>query len=287
MHPAPCLKLKHSAILLANAIALTGCATGAVKSTDLEPVYRVEAGGGQPDSRARADYYTRGKAQFEAGRYGLALQAFTAAWRQNRRSIVALNGIAASYDQLGRYDAAMTYYYKALSVGPESGRTWNNLGYSLMLQNRFAEARSILRVAARQHPDNDYIRAHLALAERRTDAISVAARLGPPRAVDVPIEVANGNGRNGMARLVGRVLGGRGLAVERITNADNFNHADTVIYYAAGQRAQAQRLADHLPVAAVVKPARGGLGVVEVKVVLGRDMLVHESDLQTMLSDYA
>ena len=48
--------------------------------------------------------YQRGKHHFNAGRFGLAVSHFQSAVRREPSSIEALNGLAASYDRLGRYD---------------------------------------------------------------------------------------------------------------------------------------------------------------------------------------
>ena len=57
--------------------------------------------GGQPIDMSA---YERGKSQFSAGRFGLAVKHFQSAVNREPASIEALNGLAASYDRLGRYD---------------------------------------------------------------------------------------------------------------------------------------------------------------------------------------
>ena len=52
------------------------------------------------------DRLQEGKAHFEQGDYGLAVAAYRASLRDNSSSVRALNGLAASYDRLGRFDLA-------------------------------------------------------------------------------------------------------------------------------------------------------------------------------------
>ena len=59
----------------------------------------------------------------------------------------ALNGLAASYDRLGRYDLSARYYGRALTIEPQSAQTLNNMGYSYLLQERFDLAVAYLRDA--------------------------------------------------------------------------------------------------------------------------------------------
>ena len=61
------------------------------------------------------------------------------------------------------------------------------------------------------------------------------------------IEISNGNGVNGMARTVGRYLKTRGIEDYRLTNADHFNYAGTVIYYRDGFFDQASHIKGLLP----------------------------------------
>ena len=58
----------------------------------------------------------------------------------------------------------------------------------------------------------------------------------------VEIEVANGNGVNGMARKVATILKENGFNVIKITNASSFDHVNTKIFYYNGHRGDVDRL---------------------------------------------
>lgn len=93
---------------------------------------------------------------FENDRIGLALAEFRSALRHDPQSVRALNGVAASYDRLNRFDLAEHYYQLALAVEPESAQTLNNLAYSHMLRGDEAAADRYLaaaRTAADTAPD--------------------------------------------------------------------------------------------------------------------------------------
>src|SRR3546814_7579021 len=75
-------------------------------------------------------------------------------------SVEAVNGLAAAYDQLGRYDLAERYYQRALAMDPTSVQTLNNLGYSLLLQGKPELALTFFRDAARIAPDTTVIAAN-------------------------------------------------------------------------------------------------------------------------------
>jgi hypothetical protein len=116
--------------------------------------------------------------------------------------------------------------------------------------------------------------------------IAVAAR---PQAQSVPVavraedlgakrqasrlEVTNGNGVAGMARLVGRWLATQGLDNVRLTNQRPFAQQTTLIQYRSGHEEEARRVARSLPAGAkaLAGPTQGLRS--DVRVVLGRDWI--------------
>ena len=116
--------------------------------------------------------------------------------------------------------------------------------------------------------------------------IAVAAR---PQAQSVPIavraedlgakrqasrlEVTNGNGVAGMARLVGRWLATQGLDNVRLTNQRPFAQQTTLIQYRSGHEEEARRVARSLPAGAkaLTGPPKGSGR--HLRVVLGRDWI--------------
>ena len=58
----------------------------------------------------------------------------------------------------------------------------------------------------------------------------------------IKIEVANGNGVNGMAKRVSAFLSNAGFAAARLTNQQPFNVKQSEVQYRAGYRDEAEKL---------------------------------------------
>lgn len=84
------------------------------------------------------------------GNVGLALTSFRIAAREDPNSVDALAGIAASYDQMGRFDLSRRYYESALALAPADGQLLAAFAASLQLQGKTEEALSVRQeIAAR------------------------------------------------------------------------------------------------------------------------------------------
>ena len=111
-------------------------------------------------------------------------------------------------------------------------------------------------------------------------SLESAAPIGPIEAAKQPpldrpvlplIEVSNGTGRLSMAARIREYLEDRGIVVRRLTNADNFRHMETTIFYRAGWRAYAEDLARLLP-AVIDLEGRVGQNT-DVRLEIGGDLL--------------
>jgi hypothetical protein len=299
-------KIGRVALTFAVGVALAACSAPVFGPASVRPVYR----GGQTSADLVSESYATGKAEYAAGHYGLAIRSFERELGRYPRSVRALNGLGACYDQLGRYDVARTYYFQALALAPDDTRTLNNLGYSTYLAGQYAEAAKLLALATAVDGGKDPVIAeNLHLTEQalgRTAAqpgsgnqsvpVSVAQAVEPAGAVDVAVdtaaaetvdvqkviriqrmprvwlEVSNGNGRTGMAKLVTRVIKRMGGQVWRISNADSFGHRETLIYYQPGNLEQARRVARGLPVPVELAETTTNRPKVKVRLVLGHDI---------------
>jgi tetratricopeptide (TPR) repeat protein len=159
-----CVKL----ICLASLLAVAGCASSA-------PDYRLFlAFGPEKSAVGTKDGYARGKANFEAGQFGLAVESFHAALLNEGRRVETLNGLAAAYDNLGRFDLARRYYEEALALDPNSAVTLHNLGYSHLLQGDLDEALRKMQAAYALDDESSIIRSNLqvvlAASQRRQNA---------------------------------------------------------------------------------------------------------------------
>src|SRR5687767_1972656 len=126
--------LRHPA-LIASVLAVSGCAAD---RPDAKLAVRSIAGDHSKllatTDAGRA--YGAGKRHLVEGATGLAIDAFRHAVRLDPKSIDALNGLAAAYDRIGRFDLSRRYYEQALGIEPNAQFILANLGYSLMMQGR-------------------------------------------------------------------------------------------------------------------------------------------------------
>jgi Tfp pilus assembly protein PilF len=93
-----------------------------------------------------------------------------------------------------------------------------------------------------------------------------------PTPVPFALEIANGNGINGMARKLGSMLAAAGLPAARTTNEKRFDRSRTVIYFREGRRTEAVALSARLPNRPVVMPAKWLRPGTDVRLALGRDL---------------
>jgi len=148
-----------SVFALLGPLALGGCEGTA---PELRPRF---GSGGQNFEGWGLSTYELAKADFAAGRYGLAIKHFQMAVAEDPGSIESLNGLAAAYDQIGRFDLAERFYRRAQAANPNSVQTLNNLGYSLYLQGRYDLAVALLRDAARIDTDNSIVESNLSMSD--------------------------------------------------------------------------------------------------------------------------
>jgi len=98
------------------------------------------------------------------------------------------------------------------------------------------------------------------------------------------LEVANGNGKEGMARLMTSVLARHGQTVVRVTNADNFDYSSSTIYYMPERRQEAEKIASSLPVQVDLKEMDITHRRVDIRIVIGKDLLEAEGYLNLLSS---
>lgn len=168
-------------LLLAAGIALSACST--FDLPDVRALVRVGTGQAVDDSELAL---AQGRDQFATGNYGLAVDSFNAAVTMDPQSVRALNGLAASYDKLGRFDLAERYYSTALALDPNSPVTLNNAGYSQLLQGNLDKALQMFELAAQFDPDSARIEANVELA---VNMLGYDARRSPREDVAV-VELA-------------------------------------------------------------------------------------------------
>ena len=146
--------------LLGAAMVVSGCQSSAIdstKTTSIAPVATADIS---------ASDLQAGKSQFRDANYGLAEKHFRKAVELRADNAEAWMGLAASYDQLGRFDFADRAYEQLLKVAGRKPRIVNNMGYSQLLRGNEKKARALLLEARRGMTDTTVVDANLALLDR-------------------------------------------------------------------------------------------------------------------------
>ena len=75
-------------------------------------------------------------------------------------------GLAASYDELGRFDFADRAYDQLLKVAGRKPQIVNNMGYSQLLRGNKKKARALFLEARKAMADTAVVDANLALLDK-------------------------------------------------------------------------------------------------------------------------
>ena len=127
---------KISSIAMAAILAsvvLGGCTTSGLDKTETTSIAPATQDISESDLVA-------GKAQFREANYGLAENHFRKAVELRADNSEAWMGLAASYDQLGRFDFADRAYDQLLKVAGRRPEILNNMGYSQLLRGNKKKA---------------------------------------------------------------------------------------------------------------------------------------------------
>lgn len=111
------------------------------------------------------DDLSLGKKQYRVENYGMAERYFRRAAEQHPRDAEAWLGLAATYDQLRRFDFADRAYAQAIALVGPTIEILNNQGYSYMLRGDYVRAREKLATAQRRDPGNKYVLNNIRLLE--------------------------------------------------------------------------------------------------------------------------
>ena len=143
--------------LLGAAMVVSGCQSSTIdstKTTSIAPVATADIS---------ASDLQAGKSQFRDANYGLAEKHFRKAVELRADNAEAWMGLAASYDQLGRFDFADRAYDQLLKVAGRQPQVVNNMGYSKLLRGDRKSARKLLMEADAAMPGDPVVAANLAL----------------------------------------------------------------------------------------------------------------------------
>ena len=141
---------------MAAVLMISGCTSSNVDTTKTTAI--------QPTAKdVSASDLDQGKAQFREANYGLAEKHFRKAVELKADNAEAWMGLAASYDELGRFDFADRAYDQLLKVAGRKPQIVNNMGYSQLLRGNKKKARLLLLEAKAHMADQTVVDANLAL----------------------------------------------------------------------------------------------------------------------------
>lgn len=238
-----------------------------------------------------------GLAYGEKGQYDLALKEFKLAGDESRAHF----NMAQVYYKRGLFSEARKHYTAALTTNPSSTIIRTGLEAAKALASIFQPDNKKAKIqdfaaaeafALKEDIGGEFEGAvpsqagavnvaegipetpsPVTLAEAKLEETRVSIKeKNLPR--DAAIEISNGNGVNGMAARVGDYLKEKGLRVVRLTNADNFRHGGTRVFFQEGYDQMADHVAEQLPVIHK-KEERKKLDrpSIKVKVLIGKDLV--------------
>jgi Flp pilus assembly protein TadD len=117
----------------------------------------------QPAPIAAVESLLEAKRQFRDGNYGLAEQAFRATIEAQSTNGEAWLGLAATYDQLQRFDLADRAYDRATQILGARPELLNNRGYSYLMRGDRRKAMEYFERARSIDPRNEVVEANLGL----------------------------------------------------------------------------------------------------------------------------
>jgi Flp pilus assembly protein TadD len=148
--------------MIATSLILAGCQTTKVDNTETTSITEAETLN-VLELNPTTDLAI-GKQQFLEANYGLAEKHFRKAVERKPDDAEALMGLAASYDQLGRFDFAERAYKELFKVAGRKPRIVSNYGYSQLLRGNKSEAGKLFKEAASAMPGDKKILANQKLA---------------------------------------------------------------------------------------------------------------------------
>lgn len=158
----------------------------------------------------------------------------------------------------GSFEEARQHYFQAFALNPALDGARKGWEAAAALK-RIAEAPSRTDMA------------------EKTSANEVKEVLSARPLQNIGIEVCNGNGKRHMARRVATYLKAGGFNIVRLTNAGHFKHATGTIYYKKEYRDVAFKIAAKIPqITAMNEITKSGRPTVKVKVLLGKDLILHK-----------
>jgi len=168
------LATRYFAVALAVAVTLPigGCATffagkstfgdNALVSADLPPIATDTLDGNLENARNH----------FRNNDFGYAAAYYKQAVDMSPGNVEAYFGLAASYDNLQRFDLADRVYGQLLKLTGGSAQYYNNMGYSYLLRGNNRQALSSFERAHSLDPENETVASNIQMLSAGSDPLA-------------------------------------------------------------------------------------------------------------------
>lgn len=160
-----------------NAQAQSRLATALLRSGNRNQAEQVLTAAVQRLPNDRMLMVQLGRMQLGSGKAGDALTLFDRVLASDQRNVDALDGRGVALDLIGRHPEAQESYRRAQALSPNSIAIANNLGLSLLLDNRPDEARAVLEPLARRPDATARVTANYAISLAATGDVAAAQNL--------------------------------------------------------------------------------------------------------------
>ena len=150
------------------ALVAAGCLTFAgagCQSLSGDPVSSVDPPAFETGILTSNEANRLGRADLAAGNYGNAERHFRTAVEKDRNDVPSWIGLAAAYDNLGRFELADRAYGEAVALQGETFEIINNRGYSYLLRGDRKRALLDFKRALAIDPGNPVVRNNLRLLQ--------------------------------------------------------------------------------------------------------------------------
>ena len=250
-------------------------------------------------------YNNLGYSYLLRGEVGEAVKAFKSAIALNGQKEIYHNNLGLAYSKNNQYDLALQEF----KVGGDEAKAHYNLANQYFDQEQYEEAKQNYQTAldlkptmvtARKRLEASEALARISNAEKREGTRFSAEikdskelnKIAKEMAIDGKengknnkemrtgeVEISNGNGVNSMARVIGGFLTENKFKVVRLTNADNFNHEESQIFYKKGYQNTAEQINQEIPVALTQKEVKNfDRPHIKVKLLVGRDVIPYKKN---------
>ena len=153
------MRHKYLAVAALAAFVLSGCTANSIDLTKTKAITPVSQDISAADLSA-------GKQNFRDANYGLAEKHFRKAVELRATNAEAWMGLAAAYDQLGRFDFADRAYEQLVKLAGRKPQIVNNMGYSQLLRGNRKKAKALLLEAKKGLADTTVVDANLELLKK-------------------------------------------------------------------------------------------------------------------------